>query len=104
MEKAFFLTERELASLLEIKGELVQAKELMYYGDQLSQYRGANYLLCSFLAKYNLLDKKSKDSLHIDVNNLERKAVEILVNQGHNKLVENELLKKYGYAISEKEK
>jgi len=90
--------------IIELKGELVQAKRLMNSEDSLDEYTGANLILCSYINKYDNLSKNAKKHLNMDMNELEKMAVNILVNQGHSKLVKVDLLKKYGVYCGEKGK
>ena len=93
----------DLDYIIALKGELVEAKTLMIYGDKLSKYRGACYILESHLSKYNNnLSENAKKHLDVDINELERKAVEVLVEQGHSDIVKKDLLKKYKYHVPEK--
>jgi folate-dependent phosphoribosylglycinamide formyltransferase PurN len=104
MKKTYVFTERELASLLNMHAELVESRQLMYSDEVLDRYRGANTILNSAIHKYKNFDEEHKKQLNIDVNELERKAVKILVDDGYPQIVSKELLEKYGYAVAEKEK
>jgi hypothetical protein len=96
--------DKNLDYILELKGELVQARELMKSGNRLSQYTGANCILCSYLAKYDNLSENAKRHLNENINDLEEMAVKTLVDQGYSNIVKENLLKKYGYSVSEKVK
>ena len=95
VETNYKFSENELISYLNTYTELIETRKLIDSGDNLGKYRGANILLGSTINKYNSLDKKVRELFYIDVDNLEKKAVEILVNQGYSKIVPEKLLKKY---------
>jgi len=94
--------DKALDYIIELKGELVEARELMYSDDKLEKYRGANLLLCSYINKYNHLSENAKRHLNVDINDLEKMAVETLVEQGYSRIVKDDLLKKYGYSAGKK--
>ena len=102
MEKIDIQFDKNLDYILELKGELVQVGGLMRSKEELDAYRGANLLLFSYLTKYNNLSENAKRHLHENINDLEKMAVSILVNQGHSDIVQEELLKKYGYSVDKK--
>jgi len=109
MKIKYQFNKTELASLSKLKDEIIQARKFMSSDDPLDEYTGANYLLYSSLSKYNQLNNKARKFLNInitciDINDLEKLAVNILVNQGHSKLVKVDLLKKYGVYCGEKGK
>ncbi len=104
MEKIDVQFDKNLDYIIELKGELVQARELMKSDNKLNQYTGANVVLCSYLTKYENLSENAKRHLNENINELEKLAVNVLVNQGHSKIVKVDLLKKYGLFCGEKEK
>jgi hypothetical protein len=68
----------------------------MQYGENnLTKYRGANLLLCSYKHKYNNLSENAKKHLKVDMGELEKLAVNVLVDQGYSDIVNQDLLKKY---------
>lgn len=95
--------DKDLDYIIELKGELVEAKTLMENGSYpLDKYRGATHLLDSYLAKYNNLSANAKNHLKVNINELEARAIKILFEQGHLKMVKEDLAKKHGYAVKEK--
>ncbi|MFH1503492.1 MAG: hypothetical protein ABIE36_02455 [Candidatus Diapherotrites archaeon] len=104
MEKIDVQFDKNLDYIIELKGELVQARELMKSDNKLNQCTGANAVLCSYLPKYENLSENAKRHLDEDTNELEKLAVNVLVNQGHSKFVKVDLLKKYGLFCGEKGK
>lgn len=89
--------DKDLDYIIELKGELVSSRKLMDSKDSLDQYTGANLILCAYINKYNNLSENAKIHLNENINQLEKKAVEVLVELGQSKLVDKNLLKKYGY-------
>ena len=104
MEKIDIPFEKNLDYILELKGELTSSRILMDSNDAMDQYMGANLILCSYINKYNNLSENAKMHLRENINELEKKAVKVLVEQGHSKIVEKELLKKYGYSSASVDK
>lgn len=104
MKIKYQFNETELASLSELKDEIIQAKRLMNSEDSLDKYISAACVLCSYINQYNDLSENEKKHLDVDIGDLEKLAVNILVNQGHPKLVGVDLLKKYGLYCGEKGK
>jgi hypothetical protein len=97
--------DKDLDYIIELKGELAEAKILMQSGeDKLDKYRGAGYILENYRHKYKNLSENAKKHLNVNMNDLEEMAVNILVNQGHSDIVEKDLLKKYGLYCGEGKK
>jgi len=97
-------SDKDLDYIIEFERKLVNSKKLMHSDNELDEYTGANLILCSYINKYNNLSENAKKHLNVDMNELEKLAVNILVNQGHSKLVKVDLLKKYGVYCGEKGK
>jgi uncharacterized membrane protein len=97
--------DNDLDYIIELKGELVEAKTLMKNAMKtLDQYRGANLVLCSYLTKYDNLSENAKKHLNVDMNELEKLAIETLIAQGHTDILNRDLLKKHGYKLVDREK
>lgn len=100
MEEIDIAFDKNLDYIIELKGELVNSKQLMNSDNSLKQYRGANLILCSYLSKYNNLSDNAKKHINENINELEKMAVKILVDQGHSNIINEDLLKKYRYSSS----
>jgi hypothetical protein len=86
--------------ILLLKGGLAHAKEWMSSGDEMQKCTGAELVLNYYTERYNVLNDDAKKYVGINANELEKMAVDILVEQGHSKLVKDSLLKKYEYSPS----
>lgn len=93
-----------LTHFKELKTDLVEAKRLMNSEDKMDKYTGASLLLSKYIQDYDTLTDYSKEHLNVDMNELEKLAVNILVNQGRSGLVKIDLLKKYGLYCGEGKK
>jgi hypothetical protein len=58
-------------------------------------------MLRSYLNKYENLSENSKKHLNVDINDLEKLAVNVLFNQGHSDIIGMDLLRKYGLYCGE---
>ncbi|MGY4884863.1 MAG: hypothetical protein ACP5NZ_04770 [Nanobdellota archaeon] len=93
-----------------IEGGISHAKLWLYSGTESEKRYGAEVLLNYWIERYNVLsdeEKKNisfnvfednKNAISVNINDLEKKAVEVLVKQGHSNVVDESLLKKYGYS------
>ena len=93
----------ELDNLLGLAKEIGAISEILYTGEADEKYRAASVILKSSLPKYNKLSEEIKEVLDVDINKLEKKAVDILFHGGNKDMISKELLEKYGYIIKEKE-
>lgn len=101
----YHFTEDELNSVFKLNRRFSTAIKLMHSENITDRYRGALALLKSpSIETYNNSGEGIKAMIDIDTNKLEKKAVEILVDQGYNHLVKKELLEKHRYSVSEEDK
>jgi uncharacterized membrane protein len=98
MDKIDIQFDKNLDYIIELKGELVHARDLMSSGDDSLKWAGANYVLNSYINKYSNLSENAKNHLNENINDLEKMAVKIVVEQGYSDIINQELLKKYGYS------
>jgi len=69
-------------------------------GNNIEKCNAAGLFLSYWIKNYDLLDTEGKQSIKVDLSDLEKKAVDILVENGKSDEVSKDLLEKYGYSPS----